>query len=225
MPLHVLIIRRSKLYYTASGIITPIGGRLVHETTTYTCDDTRGCVMQFWPPDDEHMCSKHVEAWNKLIVKQKFCASSWLITEMHIPRYRAINIQYYNHISEFSLVEQHAVKIKNINNCAGKWRKNTQTKSLIITSHDQYFLYCAIMWLYIVKYNAIVISRLIVVLIIRLANGNCVVPRCVQDVWTFFGLSGCAEFLVLISDGEIWSVHVGIHEPDFDQTWNRPALW
>ena len=27
---HVLIIRRSKLRYTASGIITPIGGRLVH---------------------------------------------------------------------------------------------------------------------------------------------------------------------------------------------------
>jgi len=27
---NVLIIRRSKLYYTASGIITPIGGRLVH---------------------------------------------------------------------------------------------------------------------------------------------------------------------------------------------------
>ena len=27
---HVLIIRRSKLYYTASGIIRPIGGRLVH---------------------------------------------------------------------------------------------------------------------------------------------------------------------------------------------------
>jgi len=35
MPLYVsstivLIIRRSKLYYTASGIITPVGGRLVH---------------------------------------------------------------------------------------------------------------------------------------------------------------------------------------------------
>ena len=29
---HVLIIRKSKLHYTASGIITPIGGRLVHET-------------------------------------------------------------------------------------------------------------------------------------------------------------------------------------------------
>ena len=40
--------------------------------------------MQFWPPDDEHKCSKHVEAWNKIIVKQKFCASSWLITEIDI---------------------------------------------------------------------------------------------------------------------------------------------
>jgi len=49
---------------------------------TYRCDDTRGCVMQFWPPDDEHMCSKHVEAWNKLSAKQKFCASSLLNTEI-----------------------------------------------------------------------------------------------------------------------------------------------
>ena len=30
---HVLIIIRSKLHYTASGIITPIGGRLVHLCT------------------------------------------------------------------------------------------------------------------------------------------------------------------------------------------------
>ena len=22
----------------------------------------RGCIVQFWPPDDEHVCSKHVEA-------------------------------------------------------------------------------------------------------------------------------------------------------------------
>jgi len=27
---YVLIIKRSKLYYTASGIITPVGGRPVH---------------------------------------------------------------------------------------------------------------------------------------------------------------------------------------------------
>ena len=35
MPLNVsstvvLIIRRSKLYYTTSGIVTPVGGRPVH---------------------------------------------------------------------------------------------------------------------------------------------------------------------------------------------------
>jgi len=40
---HMLIIRRLKLHYTASGIITPIGGRLVHDTGNYRCD--------------EHMCS------------------------------------------------------------------------------------------------------------------------------------------------------------------------
>ena len=104
---HVLIIRRSKLHYTASVIITPIGGCLVHrlredavlsqpvhETATYRCDDTRGCVMQFWPPKDGHMCSKHVEAWNKLIVKQIFCTSSWLITEIN--HLRMLALQVYN---------------------------------------------------------------------------------------------------------------------------------
>ena len=65
---------------------TAVLSQPVHETATYRCDDTRGCVMQFWPHDDEHMCSKQVEAWNKLIVKQKFCASSWLITEINILR-------------------------------------------------------------------------------------------------------------------------------------------
>ena len=63
---HVVIIRRSKLHYI------------------YRCDDTRGCVIQFWPPDDEHLCSKHVEAWNKTYCKTKFCASSWLNTEINL---------------------------------------------------------------------------------------------------------------------------------------------
>jgi len=27
----------------------------VHQTATYTCDDTRGCIIQFRPHDDEHM--------------------------------------------------------------------------------------------------------------------------------------------------------------------------
>ena len=48
---------------------------------TCRCDDTRGCVIQFWPPDDEHMCSKHVEAWNKLTVKQKFSVLSQPVQE------------------------------------------------------------------------------------------------------------------------------------------------
>jgi len=43
------------LYYTASGIITPIGDRPVHGTATYTCDDTRCCIIQFSPPDEEHI--------------------------------------------------------------------------------------------------------------------------------------------------------------------------
>ena len=47
---HVLIVRRSKLYYTASGIITQVERVLsqpVHGTATYRCDDTRGCIIQF----------------------------------------------------------------------------------------------------------------------------------------------------------------------------------
>jgi len=27
----------------------------VHGTVTYKCDDTRDCIIQFCPPDDEHM--------------------------------------------------------------------------------------------------------------------------------------------------------------------------
>ena len=38
---------------------------------TYRCDDTRSYVMQ------------HVEAWNKISVKQKIFTPIWLITEMH----------------------------------------------------------------------------------------------------------------------------------------------
>jgi len=33
-----------KLYYTVSGIITPIGVCPVHGTATYRCDDTRDCI-------------------------------------------------------------------------------------------------------------------------------------------------------------------------------------
>ena len=59
----MLIIRRSKLYYTASGIITPVGGRPVHRLKE---DGFDLLMMSTW-------CSKHVEARNKLIVKQDLC--------------------------------------------------------------------------------------------------------------------------------------------------------
>jgi len=65
---HVLIIRRSKLHYTASGIIKPVG------------------LKQFWPLDDEHMCSKHVEAWNKTYCETNFVHQLGLNTEINILR-------------------------------------------------------------------------------------------------------------------------------------------
>jgi len=34
-------------------------------------------------PDDEHIYSKHVEAWNKTYCETKLCASSWLNTEIN----------------------------------------------------------------------------------------------------------------------------------------------
>ena len=52
-PAHVLIIRRSKLHYTAFGIITPIGGSLEDETATYRCDQLHVLVFnskQSCPP-------------------------------------------------------------------------------------------------------------------------------------------------------------------------------
>ena len=44
-----------KIVYTASGMITPVGGRPmhrvlsqpVHQTATYRCDDTRCCIYNF----------------------------------------------------------------------------------------------------------------------------------------------------------------------------------
>ena len=68
---HVLSIRKSKLHYTASGIITPIGGRLVHvHLSTFIrvinqLDAQNFCfaISLFHASTCfEHMCSKHVEA-------------------------------------------------------------------------------------------------------------------------------------------------------------------
>ena len=60
----VLIVRRAKIVRIIQSLVSShsVGGRPVHGTATYRCDDTRDCIVQFWPPDDEHLCSKHVEA-------------------------------------------------------------------------------------------------------------------------------------------------------------------
>ena len=47
----------------------------------YANNESRACVTQFWPPDNEHMWSNHVEERKIPIVKQKFCTPSCLITE------------------------------------------------------------------------------------------------------------------------------------------------
>ena len=55
----MLIIRRSKLYYTASVIITLVGGRPVHRLCTGKSptegDGTRRGIIQLLPPDDEQI--------------------------------------------------------------------------------------------------------------------------------------------------------------------------
>ena len=61
---------------------------------TYRCDGTRVCMIQFWPPDDEHLCSKHVEAWNKLIII--FSASSFLPGSWFLQLNIKINIEALN---------------------------------------------------------------------------------------------------------------------------------
>jgi len=76
----VLIIRRSILYYTASSIITHCRlpssaqgerglSQPVHRTARYRCDNTRCCIIQFGPPDDEHIVLETCRGI-KLIIKQ-----------------------------------------------------------------------------------------------------------------------------------------------------------
>ena len=42
--------------------IKQLDAQSVHGMATYMCDDIRDCIIQFCPPDDKHMCLKHVEA-------------------------------------------------------------------------------------------------------------------------------------------------------------------
>ena len=47
---HVLIVRRSKLYNTVSGIITPIGGRPLHRLREDKNINSSLNLYKGWPP-------------------------------------------------------------------------------------------------------------------------------------------------------------------------------
>ena len=66
----VLIIRMLKFYYTAPGIITPVGGR----PCTYQ--------IQFWPPDDEHIVFETCRGIQWIYYKTRICSLSWLISKI-----------------------------------------------------------------------------------------------------------------------------------------------
>jgi len=53
---------------------------------TYRCDDTRGCVMQFLPPDDGTRVLETCRGMKQNLLWNKFCASSWLNTAINILR-------------------------------------------------------------------------------------------------------------------------------------------
>ena len=64
----------------ASGILTSVRRRPVHRLREFSLnlctgrpltesDDTRCCIKIIQPPDDDHICSKHVGDYKKRIVK------------------------------------------------------------------------------------------------------------------------------------------------------------
>ena len=77
---YVLIIRRSKLYYTASGIVTPVGGRPVSSLSTYAADGHlqvwryqmlfNTILTSWWWAYSSRNMQRHII--NKLIIKQEF---------------------------------------------------------------------------------------------------------------------------------------------------------
>jgi len=58
--------------------------------------------MQFWPPDDEHMCSKHVEAWNKFIVKLILCIKLVKYWDKHTEMHGQQNVKNTIYVKQFS---------------------------------------------------------------------------------------------------------------------------
>ena len=70
--------------------------------------------MQSWPPDDEHICSKHVEAWNKTYCEKKFLCiklvNCWnKYTEMHgqqnVKKYASIHARVAQTVLFLSILQ------------------------------------------------------------------------------------------------------------------------
>ena len=66
MPLHVsstmcssqevkIVLYSLWYYHTYRWPSLAVPSQPVHGTATYRCDNTRGCIIQCSPPDDEHM--------------------------------------------------------------------------------------------------------------------------------------------------------------------------
>ena len=77
--------REVKLYYTASGIVTPVGGRLMRRLREDCAPNGHlhvwwyqmlyNTILTSW-------CSKHVEECNQLIKKTRICALSWSVAKI-----------------------------------------------------------------------------------------------------------------------------------------------
>ena len=75
---YVLIVRRSKLYYTASGIITPVGGRPVHRLCYVRFDIPHKAMFTFTSLPQITAFISYFTALNNQVCYFKFSAlSSW----------------------------------------------------------------------------------------------------------------------------------------------------
>ena len=55
---------------------------------TYRCDDTRDCIVQFWPPDDHHIsCYHHTYHTYRCDVTRDCIVQFWPPDDHHISWY------------------------------------------------------------------------------------------------------------------------------------------
>jgi len=86
----VLIIRRSKLHYMASGIITPVGGRLVHIVVCvflgFGVDQLRDdCTDTYWQSDGQLPHLVNIQFRRKTTVHDIFIFTDYKLDESYTP--------------------------------------------------------------------------------------------------------------------------------------------